>query len=108
MADDLSWGARGRDAAPRPRHIACLCAGLAAARRVAHARALRLRCADDDEYEVPVVAKDAPVTNMKEEEEEEEEKAAVRRPRGAAAAKPRCRLAPRAAHRRATPAPVPR
>ncbi len=107
MADDLSWGARGRDAAPRPRHIACLCAGLAAARRVAHARALRLRCADDDEYEVPVVAKDAPVTNMKE-EEEEEEKAAVRRPRGAAAAKPRCRLG---APRRAPPRyarPLPR
>ncbi len=88
MADDLAWGAQACFIAARARFFTCSVAarvrvrGCKPAQRAEAARRSLSRRTDDDEYEVPTVAKvaDAPVTKIDEEEDEEEEKkpAAVR------------------------------
>lgn len=73
MADDLAWGA-WCSASSLPVQRAHVEQSLSASTVRLH-RALTCSASpDDDEYEVPTLKADAPVTNVAEEEEEEEEK----------------------------------
>ena len=91
MADDLSWGAPSR-AARRPAALAVACRAVACFGRCPEPP-LR-RCADDDEYEVPSVAKDVPVSQLEEEEEEKPVRAAAHEPYFAAGCAARLSPAP--------------